>query len=170
MPASLHGGHVLRHLLRVGDEHLEHVDGVALVEEALRLGERHEDHGAVVLRHAHLEDGRHLVGLDARRRAEGRRLRPRGDTSVTVSPTLTRSELARRVPMAMPSWRSKPSSVPKRTLLAIERQRLEAVLAHAAHEAGERQVRRGGHRLALDQRHHLLDARRPSPAARAASS
>ena len=54
-----------------------------LLKIALRLGERHEDHGAVVLGHAHLEHGRHLVGLDARRRAEGRRRRPRGDTSVT---------------------------------------------------------------------------------------
>ena len=44
---------------------------------------------------------------------------PRGDTSVTESPTVTRSRLARRVPMAMPSCRSKPSRLPKRTLPAI---------------------------------------------------
>ena len=40
------------------DHHLQHVDRVALVEVALRLRQRHEDHGAVVLGHAHLEDRR----------------------------------------------------------------------------------------------------------------
>ena len=43
---------------------------------------------------------------------------PLGDTSVTVSPTLTRSELASRVPMAIPSSVAKLSRVPNRMLLA----------------------------------------------------
>ena len=68
-----HGRHLLGHRLRVGHQHLQHVDRIALVEEALGVRQRHEDHAAVVLRHAHLEDGQHLVGLDARRRAERRR-------------------------------------------------------------------------------------------------
>ena len=59
---------------------------------------------------------------------------PRGEISVTVSPTLTRSELASRMPMAMPSWPSKPSSVPARTLSAISGSAL-CLLAHAAHLA-----------------------------------
>ena len=77
MPAFFMAAICSADLLGVGHEHLEHVDRVALVEEALRLRERHEDHGAVVLGHAHLEHGRHLVGLDARRRAEGRGRAPR---------------------------------------------------------------------------------------------
>ena len=60
----LHGAPRARpHLVWVVHDHLEHVDRFALVEKALRLGERHEDHAAVVLRHAHLEERHDLVGL-----------------------------------------------------------------------------------------------------------
>ena len=37
MPASLHGGDGSADVLRVLDDHLQHIDRVALVEEALRL-------------------------------------------------------------------------------------------------------------------------------------
>ena len=48
-------------------------------------------------------------------------LAPRGETSVMVPPTLTRSSWASRVPMAMPSCLSKPSSVPSLDVLGDER-------------------------------------------------
>ena len=64
---------------------------------------------------------------------------PRGEISVIVSPTLTRSELASRVPMAMPVLRCRSRrGVPTRTLSATSGSDLQVVLAHAAHEAAER--------------------------------
>jgi hypothetical protein len=74
----LHGRHRFLDSLRVLHHHLEHIDGIALVEEALRLGQRHEDHAAVELRHAHLEHRRHLVALGARHGAERRARAARG--------------------------------------------------------------------------------------------
>ena len=65
--------------LGVVDHHLDDVDLVALREEALRLGERHEDDRAVVLGHAELEDGRDLILLRPRRSAERRRRAARRD-------------------------------------------------------------------------------------------
>ena len=51
---------------------LDRGDVAGAVEIGLRLGERHEHEGGVVFRHADLEHGGDLVGLDARRRAHRR--------------------------------------------------------------------------------------------------
>ena len=51
---------------------LDRGDIAGAVEIGLRLAQRHEHDGGVVFRHADLEHGRDLVGLDARRRAHRR--------------------------------------------------------------------------------------------------
>ena len=72
---------------------------------------------------------------------------------------LTRSELASRVPMAMPSWRSKPSRLPKRMLPPTSVSDFRSSSRMPRTRPATRQVRHRGHRLPLDQRQHLLDAR-----------
>jgi len=65
------------HLLRIGDEGLDDGRLVLLVEEELRLRERHIDEDIVELGHADREDRDDFVSLDPRRDAE-RRLRALG--------------------------------------------------------------------------------------------
>ena len=53
-------------------EHLDRGHVVLAIEIGLRLRQRHEHEAGVIFRHADLEHGRHLVGLDARRHAHRR--------------------------------------------------------------------------------------------------
>ena len=58
---------------------------VVEVEIGLRLGERHEDEGRIVFRHADLEDRHHRIGLDPRRHAERRDVAARRDQREAVA-------------------------------------------------------------------------------------
>ena len=144
-------------VLGVLDDHLEHVHGIALVEEALRLGQRHEDHAAVELGHAHLVERSDLVGLDARRGAEGRRGAPRrhqGDAVADVdAQELREAHADGDAVLAVEAVQSTGTDV-----LGDQRQRLQALLAQAAHLAAERLRGRGRDDLSLDQGHGVLDA------------
>jgi hypothetical protein len=87
----LHRVHGRGSRLWIVDQHFEHIDGVVLAEVALRFGERHEHHRAVILGHAHFEDRRHLVGLNAGRRTErGRRPARRHQRHHVADPDLQR--------------------------------------------------------------------------------
>jgi hypothetical protein len=57
-------------LVRIIDVDLDGSDVAGAVEVGLRLRQRHEHEGGVVLRHAHLENRRDLVRLDAWHRAQ----------------------------------------------------------------------------------------------------
>jgi hypothetical protein len=130
---------------------------LALVEVALGLGERHEDHGAVVFRHAHLEDGRDLVGLDARRRAE------RGDCAARRHQRDGIADID-----AQGIGKARADGYALGGVEAVERaeadivgdqaQRLDAVLLDAAHETRQRQVRRRCHRLPRSGHHAFTPA------------
>ena len=60
------------HVVGIGDIDLDDVGLAVVVEEGLRLGERHEDEGVVEGRHADLEDRGDRIGLHPRRDAERR--------------------------------------------------------------------------------------------------
>ena len=64
---------------------LDRGDVARAVEIGLRLLQRHEHEGRVVFRHADLEHGRDLVGLDARRRAHRRDRAARRDQRDVVA-------------------------------------------------------------------------------------
>ena len=152
-----HGRDIVGDLLGIVHEDLEHVDRPALVEVSLRLGQRHEDHGAVVFRHAHLEDGGHLVRLDARRRAERCCGPARGYQGDGVSDAHAQGVGETRADgdafQAVESVEGAEADV-----VGNHGQRFEAILADAAHEAGHGMLRSGRHGLALDQGHRILDA------------
>ena len=119
---------------RVGDELAVAIDPVGIVdidldrgnvagavEIGLRLGHRHEHERGVVFRHADLEHGGDLVGLDARRRPHRRHRAARRHQREIVAG-------AQRELIGEPAAdhhalapRSKPSSVPCLMLVAIER-------------------------------------------------
>ena len=154
-----------RDLVGIVGVDLDRGDVAGAVEIGLRLGQRHEHEGGVVFRHADLEHGGDLVGLDARRRAHRRHRAARRHQRDAVAGA--QRELVGEPPAdhdALPLVEAF-----QRALLDVAGDRGELVevgAADAAHQHARGVERRRGQRLAFDDRHREPDARRPWRCAR----
>jgi len=150
-------------LVRLVDIHLDGGDVAGAVEIGLRLGQRHEHEGGVVFRHADFEHGCNLIGLDARSRAHRRDRAARSNQRHAVA------DAQRQLIGQSPSNRH-----PLPCVEAFERalpdvvgdgwQLREIGGAHAAHQHTGCIERRGGQRLALDDRRGQDDPGHPGNA------
>ena len=138
-------------MIRVVDVDLDAVDGGAAIEIGLPLGQRHEHHPEVIIRHADLEYGRGIVGLDARRRAERRHRTARRDQRHAIA--CPHRELVGE-PAADHDALAFVEALERALAdIAGDRPEPDEVLgAHAVHQDAVRFVRRGRKRLADHQR------------------
>ena len=138
------------------DDDLDGVDLGAAREVALRFQKRHEHHGAVVFRHAHLEQRGDHIGLGARRRAEGRRRAARRNERDRIA-DVDAQHVGKARADGDAGALAEPVEAAEADVVGDERQRAQSFLGHAAHERAGGLHGRGDHDLALDQRHRRLD-------------
>ncbi len=146
------------HIVGIGDKDFDDAGFAVLVEERLRLGERHEDEGVVESRHADLENGRDSVGLHARRDAE------RGLSAVRRDDCHLVADPQAQVLRELGADRDAPPRIEtvERALNYVAgdaRQAGEILPANAPDQRAGRAVGGARERLALDQRQRQGDAR-----------